>query len=200
MENEGPSTSMWDVALQGVIAYQKTMDAIEEGRRHFRENYPVIPPPPSVLARMARLERGRVKKQNRGRRLPVRIPASPSMADRKIRNPLVGKLRGKLVPWVFGAPDDEFEVLVGVSAEEFRQHIASQFTDGMSWANHGYWHLDHILPVASFDHDDPEQVKRCWNVSNFQPLWGRHNLQKSKKLNYGTNPNRTNPAVEKEES
>lgn len=129
-----------------------------------------------------------------GRRLNKEtvIPAPPSGRQYKKRHYLVGRLRGKLVPWVFGSEDVEFESLIGVSREIFRDHIESQFTEGMNWANHGYWHLDHILPVSSFNHDDPEQVKKCWHFTNFQPLWGRHNLKKGAKLNHGKNTDRTN--------
>jgi hypothetical protein len=35
---------------------------------------------------------------------------------------------------------------VGYSREQLRMHIEAQFSEGMSWANYGEWHIDHIVP------------------------------------------------------
>lgn len=35
--------------------------------------------------------------------------------------------------------------------EEFKNHIENLFLEGMSWDNHGEWHIDHIIPVSRFD-------------------------------------------------
>lgn len=193
--------SMWEVALKGVLAYQKTMCGVDEGRRRFRDECPIAPAP-SIVERKPKEIREKncvVPKQKRGKPFLTRIPSPPSMREKVKRNPLVGSLRGKLIPWVFGTQDEWFEEIIGTTAQEFRQYISSQFSAGMNWANHGYWHLDHILPVASFNHDDPEQVKKCWHFTNFQPLWGRHNSQKGAKLNYGKNTDGTNAGVASEE-
>ena len=52
----------------------------------------------------------------------------------------------------------------------------------MSWENYGRgsgeWQCDHVLPVSSFDHADPEQQKICWHYSNTQPLWSEDNKAK----------------------
>jgi hypothetical protein len=68
---------------------------------------------------------------------------------------------------------------VGCSIQELRAHIEKQFTPGMTWANYGEWHVDHIRPCASFDLSDPEQFSACFNWSNLQPLWAAENLSKS---------------------
>lgn len=68
-----------------------------------------------------------------------------------------------------------FEIL-GCSFEKFQSHISAQFLEGMSWDNHGKWHLDHIVPIASaFTEED---VIRLNHYSNFQPLWALDNLVK----------------------
>ena len=76
--------------------------------------------------------------------------------------------------------------LLGCSADTARQHLEDQFTEGMCWDNHGLygWHIDHIIPCASFDMTDPEQQKECFHYTNLQPLWAEDNLRKSDKLNY----------------
>lgn len=74
--------------------------------------------------------------------------------------------------------------LLGCTAEQARQHLESQFADGMTWNNYGLygWHVDHIIPCASFDLTDPEQQRQCFHYTNLQPLWAKDNLRKSDKL------------------
>ena len=74
--------------------------------------------------------------------------------------------------------------LLGCTAEQAREHIEAQFTDGMSWDKIGRRgiHIDHIIPLSSFDLDDPEQQRKAMHFSNLQPLWFRDNLRKSDKM------------------
>ena len=69
--------------------------------------------------------------------------------------------------------------LLGTSVAFARKWIESQFLPGMTWENHGKWHIDHIKPCASFDLCDPEQQRECFNYKNLQPLWAADNLRKS---------------------
>lgn len=71
--------------------------------------------------------------------------------------------------------------LVGCSPLELCKHLADKFLPGMTWENHGEWHIDHIRPCASFDLTDPEQQKQCFHFSNLQPLWAVDNLRKNAK-------------------
>ena len=73
-------------------------------------------------------------------------------------------------------------VLLGCSVYEFIKHLESKFTEGMNWDNYGKWHIDHIVPCASFDLSDIEQQKLCFHYSNLQPLWAEDNLRKSDKV------------------
>jgi flagellar hook protein FlgE len=74
--------------------------------------------------------------------------------------------------------------LLGCSVEELKKHLEKQFTEGMNWDNYGKkgWHIDHILPCASFDLTDPEQQKRCFHYTNLQPLWAEDNYKKRDKI------------------
>ncbi len=68
--------------------------------------------------------------------------------------------------------------LVGCPKVKFLRHVENQFLPGMTWANYGEWHLDHIRPCISFDFYDPVQVKQCFHFSNLRPLWAVDNIRK----------------------
>jgi len=59
--------------------------------------------------------------------------------------------------------------LLGYSALDLKKHIESLFTEGMSWNNHGEWHIDHIKQVISFDKNTPMSIVNA--LSNLRPLW-----------------------------
>jgi hypothetical protein len=71
--------------------------------------------------------------------------------------------------------------LIGCSIMELKEHLSKIFKEGMCWENYGKWHIDHILPIASFDLTDIEQQKKCFHFTNLQPLWAEENLKKGKK-------------------
>jgi hypothetical protein len=69
--------------------------------------------------------------------------------------------------------------LTGCSTRQLAKHLESQFKRGMTWENYGTnWHVDHILPCASFDHNDPKQRMQCWHWTNLRPLDAKRNLDK----------------------
>jgi hypothetical protein len=75
------------------------------------------------------------------------------------------------------------EEYVGCSFEEARCRIESQFTRGMTWTNYGsFWHLDHIVPLSSFDLNDSKQRMLANHISNLQPLKAKENLKKGNKI------------------
>lgn len=74
------------------------------------------------------------------------------------------------------------ETLLGCTVVEAREYLESLFLPGMTWDNHGQWHIDHIRPCASFsDMTDLEQQKECCHYTNLQPLWAEDNIAKSDK-------------------
>jgi hypothetical protein len=61
-------------------------------------------------------------------------------------------------------------------------YLAGKFKDGMTWENHGEWHIDHIKPCASFNLLDEGEQKKCFHYTNLQPLWASENLSKGCKF------------------
>jgi len=74
-------------------------------------------------------------------------------------------------------------VLLGYGREQLRTHLERQFADGMSWANYGTWHVDHIVPLAAFEYQSPadEEFRAAWALSNLRPLWAEKNIAKGAK-------------------
>jgi hypothetical protein len=70
--------------------------------------------------------------------------------------------------------------LIGCSPQFLKEHLQSQFKDGMSWDNYGSWHIDHIIPLSSAK--TTEEFNKLCHYSNLQPLWASENLSKGKKI------------------
>lgn len=77
-----------------------------------------------------------------------------------------------------------WETLVGYTLAVLMCHLELLFQPGMTWENYGKWHVDHIRPISSFRYtspDDPD-FRKCWALSNLQPLWAHDNLSKGTKV------------------
>ena len=76
-----------------------------------------------------------------------------------------------------------FEILK-YSPEELISHLEKQFKDGMTWDNYGEWHVDHSIPLSSFNIKEigDSEFMKCWSLSNLQPMWGEENIRKSNKI------------------
>ena len=68
--------------------------------------------------------------------------------------------------------------------EELIVHLEKQFKDDMTWENYGIWHVDHKLPITSFNIQEmgDEEFMKCWSLDNLQPMWGEENIRKSNKI------------------
>lgn len=70
--------------------------------------------------------------------------------------------------------------MLGCSFEEMREHLVSQFTDGMTLENYGEWHIDHIIPLSSAKSE--KELISLAHYKNLQPLWAEDNLIKGNKI------------------
>lgn len=75
--------------------------------------------------------------------------------------------------------------LLGCSLDEYKKYLSDRFTKGMTWDNYGkVWHIDHIIPIASFDFKDEHQLRQCFNYTNTRPLDAKENNFKRDKLTH----------------
>jgi hypothetical protein len=74
----------------------------------------------------------------------------------------------------------KWTAIVGYTITELEAHLERQFVTGMGWHNMGEWHVDHVLPLASFSYEteaDPD-FRAAWALTNLRPLWATANLRK----------------------
>jgi hypothetical protein len=73
---------------------------------------------------------------------------------------------------------------LGCSISELKEYLESLFQEGMSWENHrpSGWHIDHIIPLSSFNLKDREQFLKACHYTNLQPLWVKDNLKKNARV------------------
>ena len=73
---------------------------------------------------------------------------------------------------------------LGCTIPELKTYLESQFEPGMTWENHSLfgWHIDHRIPLDSFDLTDREQFLKACYFGNLHPMWWRENLVKSDKI------------------
>lgn len=70
--------------------------------------------------------------------------------------------------------------ILGYSRQELIARLESTFQPGMSWANWGEWHIDHINPVAKFE--TGADIRTINALDNLQALWATVNRRKSDKV------------------
>lgn len=82
-----------------------------------------------------------------------------------------------------GKGGKSWQDLVPYTLDDLMAHLERQFLPGMTWDNRGDWHIDHVVPLASFNFtspDDPE-FRAAWALTNLRPLWAKDNIRKSAK-------------------
>ena len=150
--------------------YQQNREQkIQRSKKHYQQNREVI------LKRHNEYEQKPEVKERRSKRTKQRRKSDPNFKIKlNLRNRLYYALKGQ------NKSASTLELL-GCSIEHLREHLESQFQEGMTFENYGDWHIDHIRPCASFDLKDPKQQKECFHYTNLQPLWASENLSKGAK-------------------
>ena len=167
----------------------------EQAERLVRRAARAAIPPVSVEAKRARAKawrranRASVAASNKAWRKanPERHKKILKRAHSQPIAKLTKNLRRRLRDFVKSAERKEStQQMVDCSWNELRQHIERQFKPGMSWANYGEWHIDHIVPCAYFDLTKAEERRRCFHFSNLRPLDGLVNCRRGHRVGHLT--------------
>jgi hypothetical protein len=121
------------------------------------------------------------RKANRGRR------SARTKERRKtdLNFKLAGALRSRLWSAIKGGARTGSAVRdPGCSIVDLKIRLEGMFQPGMTWDNWGLygWHIDHIVPLDSFDLLDRTQFLKACHYTNLQPLWGTDNWAKNNKV------------------
>ena len=63
-----------------------------------------------------------------------------------------------------------------------KAHLENLFEDEMAFDNYGFWEIDHIKPIASYNLKNEDELLECFNYKNLQPLWLKDNRSKGAKV------------------
>lgn len=80
--------------------------------------------------------------------------------------------------------DDAFALaLIGVESwSELVTRLGEKFEDGMDWCNPDSFHIDHRIPISSFDRNSLFQMHACFFHENLYPIDWRTNLEKGSRV------------------
>lgn len=73
---------------------------------------------------------------------------------------------------------------LGCSIEKFKLWLEMQWDEKMNWDNYGVngWHIDHKIPLDSFDLSNKEEFIKACHFSNLQPMWAKDNFSKGNRI------------------
>lgn len=129
---------------------------------------------PEIKAKLKAYRSDIETKQKRNRARNLRYKTDPKYK-------LSCLLRGRLKSVLRGESKAGSAVRdLGCTIEVLKIYLESKFQPGMTWENWSRdgWHIDHIIPLASFDLTDRERFLKACHYTNLQPLWAKQNLKK----------------------
>lgn len=123
-------------------------------------------------AREATKDWARKNKKKLNKKLRIKRKIDPQFAAiDKMRNRFYGWLRSQSV-----IKGNRTEMMMGYSLEELYKYLVNKGYDSR------IHHIDHIIPLNSFDALNPDHIKIAWNYMNLQPLTPLENGRKHDKL------------------
>ena len=147
---------------------------IDKNRAYYKQNA-------EAIQEKTNLQRA----SNRERAREIRNRCKPTTPEQKLIKSMRGRMydifsRGQIIK------TKKTLELLGCSQTFLKHYIQKQFTKGMSWANYGKWHIDHVIPIDYFvkkcNFNSVKIQKKCFNYKNLQPMWAVDNLRKGAKI------------------
>lgn len=140
----------------------------------YQQKYKSTPKAKDTRSKWIEKNIDKLREQNKAKEQRARDNKTQRAIATLVRNRVTAVLQGR------SKLKSSLELTGVKSWQELRNRIEEQFQEGMSWENWTKegWHIDHVRPIASFDLNDTEQHKTCFNWRNLQPLLGSENLHK----------------------
>jgi len=102
----------------------------------------------------------------------------------KLKENISRRIRYELNTSVIKGKDKRTVEYLGCTIEHIKTYLEGRFEIGMSWDNYGtVWHIDHIIPCASWNFTNLFESMCCWNYRNLQPMWALTNKSKGDTYN-----------------
>lgn len=72
---------------------------------------------------------------------------------------------------------------LGCNIDHLTNWFAFNYDENMNDDNHGtYWHIDHVIPISTFDLNDETQRRICFSWYNLSPLEAKNNMTKNNRI------------------
>lgn len=72
---------------------------------------------------------------------------------------------------------------LGCTSNQLFDYLSNMLKRGMTWENYGsHWHVDHVIPLASFNLDTKEGCEKAFHYTNLQPLEAAKNCSKGQTM------------------
>jgi hypothetical protein len=159
-----------EVHKQTRIVYRKTA----QGRESLRKSQLKWAESSKGKAFYVRFEKSPGRRANKNKRRQERkITDIPYWLSERVRDRLQKALKGN---YKTGSAVRD----LGCTISELKIYLESKFQPGMVWDNWTTdgWHIDHIVPLVSFDLTNREELLKAVHYTNLQPLWAKDNLSK----------------------
>lgn len=79
--------------------------------------------------------------------------------------------------------NNNFIDFIGCEISFLKKWLEYNFVNDMSWTNYGsYWHIDHIIPCATYKEQNIQEQLECWKWTNLAPLEAKSNASKGCKI------------------
>ena len=112
--------------------------------------------------------------------LNARLALTP---ERRMAKAAATRVRKAIRGYAIGKVSRDRRVsYLGCSPADAAAYLEAQFKHGMTWANYGkLWHIDHVIPVSSFDMTSEEDRRKCFHYTNIRPMLAVENMRKGDK-------------------
>jgi hypothetical protein len=120
-----------------------------------------------------------------------RVKLAKTKYRKNIQNKIAENLRNRIYRLLINKIKPSSSVKdLGCSIEFLKQYLESKFypnsdtKEKMIWGNYGLygWHIDHIIPLSSFDLTNKKQFAKACHYTNLQPMWAKENLRKGNRM------------------